>query len=500
MADTDITELTELDATKVSGVRGPANGTPFLLLKAAAPDDVSDTDADDDDDDSDDGADDDDDAKKGEPEDMEAELTKGESEEMEALVTKGCEADCGKCSKCRKARKSAARATKMSPGVPAAALATPKETGHDASTGDSGKRVLAMAGKLKDPVENAADRQGGESMYEIEDQATVDEATAPAKPSSVMAPDLTKQTAFAVSSLMEAIGRISEMRAKAKEGDGVIAIKEADKNISFDAAIDTVARLVFQDNAIKVGRKISRKTQAALETARDHLNGVLGQVTDIDPQASHGAGAAKSDDKEVLHMASVTKEELAETVAAAAVAAVKEQTKKAAKKAKASKQATKKAKAKKAKAKKEKGISGVHANITAEEEKGGVRGEADARDVNAVKETDKIESLEKALADTQKQLQKLSKMARRGGPVLDGQFRGADPASADRMGENVAKSAADTQIEKLEKELEKEMDKSGPEAAQRASDLSYQLTLARLRQQHEAQFGTTNPLKTPVSA
>ena len=40
MADTfdDVTELVELNATKVSGVSAPANGTPWLLLKAAAPD------------------------------------------------------------------------------------------------------------------------------------------------------------------------------------------------------------------------------------------------------------------------------------------------------------------------------------------------------------------------------------------------------------------------------------------------------------------------------
>lgn len=34
--DTDVTELTELHAAKVSGVTAPANGTPFLLMKAAA--------------------------------------------------------------------------------------------------------------------------------------------------------------------------------------------------------------------------------------------------------------------------------------------------------------------------------------------------------------------------------------------------------------------------------------------------------------------------------
>src|SRR5215472_10721689 len=35
--DTPITELTTLEATKVSGVPNPANGTPFLVLKARAP-------------------------------------------------------------------------------------------------------------------------------------------------------------------------------------------------------------------------------------------------------------------------------------------------------------------------------------------------------------------------------------------------------------------------------------------------------------------------------
>lgn len=36
MGDVAITELTDLDADKVAGVRAPANGTPFLLVKAAA--------------------------------------------------------------------------------------------------------------------------------------------------------------------------------------------------------------------------------------------------------------------------------------------------------------------------------------------------------------------------------------------------------------------------------------------------------------------------------
>jgi hypothetical protein len=35
VSDTDVTEITELEATKVAGVASPANGTPFLLLKAA---------------------------------------------------------------------------------------------------------------------------------------------------------------------------------------------------------------------------------------------------------------------------------------------------------------------------------------------------------------------------------------------------------------------------------------------------------------------------------
>lgn len=39
-SDDEITELTELDALKVSAVDTPANGTPWLLLKSAAPVDV----------------------------------------------------------------------------------------------------------------------------------------------------------------------------------------------------------------------------------------------------------------------------------------------------------------------------------------------------------------------------------------------------------------------------------------------------------------------------
>jgi hypothetical protein len=71
MADTAITELEELGAEKVSGVGNPANGTPWLLLKAtdvqADPDSPH--------------------TESPEADAQEAEMTKAEADEIEALNT-----------------------------------------------------------------------------------------------------------------------------------------------------------------------------------------------------------------------------------------------------------------------------------------------------------------------------------------------------------------------------------------------------------------------------
>jgi hypothetical protein len=325
---------------------------------------------------------------------------------------------------------------------------------------------------------------------------------------------------------IDAIQKREAMESVTNPGDFADAMDLSAANDALDSALEIVARLAFREgieaNAVKVGRRLSRKTQATLEAARDHLNDVIGSVTSIDPQASHGAGEednSKPDLQEVLDMGSVTKEELADTVAQAAIAAVKEQSKQKAKKSKGAKKAAAKKAAKKAKkqAKKEMGNSGVHANINAAEMKDQVRGRADARDVNAVPDggdvsgeyennpnvpegsmskagAEKLAKLEKQLEDTQKQLAKVAKAARRGGPVLDGQFRGAFPASEGRDSEHVTKSATESEIERLEKQLSEEMKGTGPEAAQRASDTSYKLTLVRLREKHEKDFGTANPI------
>lgn len=688
--DEEITELVELRANKVSAVHGPANGTPFLLLKAAACSACGGT-----------GMVDGekcskcDTASKGESEDIQAELTKGdgdlsgdESTDMENTVTKEQALAylkarfCGNpaCAVCEplftKAKlKSKARgklpasdfadpkgrklpmhdephvrnalsrlnqtdtvtpkaevasrlrsraksmgievgddtaaakdvddvrgtvdakrvgqqAAKMSPGVPAAALATPQEKGHEPSFGQSGKRVQPMASDLKPMHSDPAFAYGGESPYAIVGEGKVNIAPPVNPRKQVIPPEaegndnniaVNKVQAVAVASLMEAIDRIAAQRQTvAKDGtlpwltqDNSAAVTQpgsapwesldsatlsqvaeqlagacaaldaiqkreaiealngdpgdyqdaADLSAAqdtLDSALGIVARLAFHEGASangvsKVGRAISRKTQAALENARDHLNDVLGRVTDIDPQASHGAGAKgkkKTNLEEVLDMGTVTKEELAESVATAAREAVKQQGKEAAKKARAEKKAKKaakksKAEKKAARAKKEQGISGIHANVTEGEERGAVRGENDANDVNSIPNggdvkpeyankaaAAELEEMKKSLEEQQKTISKLAKMARRGGPVLDGQPRGAFPASEGRTGENVAKSAADENIEKLEKSLEEELGKTGPEHAQRASDIGYQLTLARLKKQHEGIYGEGNPLAT----
>ncbi len=73
----------------------------------------------------------------------------------------------------------------------------------------------------------------------------------------------------------------------------------------------------------------------------------------------------------------------------------------------------------------------------------------------------------------------MARSPRRGGPVLDGVARGGFPAVEGRQAEQVAKSAEDTEIERLEKSMSEATDN------QMRAEYSQQLTLARLRQAHE---------------
>ncbi len=230
MADTAITELEELGAEKVSGVGNPANGTPWLLLKATdvqADPDSPHTDS-------------------PEADAQEAEMTKAEADEIEALLTKAEAAGfCGvdDCEVCKDrfgpiqeelvkrrlrmadrrkiprgdfaipekapasgsypindeshARNALSRASgkpveakvraavhrkypnigaekerlEKSPGVPSFATETPKEKGH-LDTGQSGLAGPVTAGHVR-PETSPSYEAGGKTPYIIPDEAKV---------------------------------------------------------------------------------------------------------------------------------------------------------------------------------------------------------------------------------------------------------------------------------------------------------------------------------------
>lgn len=234
--ETEVTELTSLDASKVSGVGTPANGTPWLLLKAT---EMEGSEPAQDEPKSDDS--DDDGATKETPD---ADGGSTEADEIEDLVTKCGEAGCSVCAtaltkkklkaadrkklddedyayidkkggrhlpindkahvrnalarfnqthfdsaeaKSKAHAKIVARAKSMgievskeiedlmkSPGVPDVSTSTPKATGHDSSTAAWGLAGGATAG-LATPPSDPSYFPGGKSTYNIpaEDRANV---------------------------------------------------------------------------------------------------------------------------------------------------------------------------------------------------------------------------------------------------------------------------------------------------------------------------------------
>lgn len=132
-------------------------------------------------------------------------------------------------------------------------------------------------------------------------------------------------------------------------------------------------------------------------------------------------------------------------------------------------------------------------DITSGEMERQVKGHTDANNVGAIghgvegqyRNTKKSKKQQKAMKSVEAKLESvetlLAKMAgrpRTGGPVLDGQPRGAYPASEGRANETVTKGAND-EIQRLEKSL---ADSNDPVAR---DQISRELTLARLRKGHE---------------
>ena len=260
-------------------------------------------------------------------------------------------------------------------------------------------------------------------------------------------------------------------------------------------ALGLVAALAYHEAAAgraeKAGRVISAKTGAKLRAARDHLNELLGEG----PQAQSATGARPSEEEDI--MTTVTKEELAQFIGTSAKQAVRDELKA---RDKAAKTAAKK-EAKKARAKARKNSPGNDGDITEAEERRTVGAGHDADDVNSIPDGGHVDSMYrnkarkgekdkvlKALAAQQQQtlelMQKMASRPRQGGPVLDGQLRGAFAAAEGRSG-SATKGGEDPEIATLQKQLDDELAKPGPEAAHRASDISQRLTLARLRYAHE---------------
>ena len=189
-------------------------------------------------------------------------------------------------------------------------------------------------------------------------------------------------------------------------------------------------------------------------------------------------------------MTTVTKEELDLSIAASVQSALKAERKAEAKKAK-----------KKAKKMPPPFMAEKNANnggdITEQAMRGDVHGAHDANDVNSIpngghvdgqyvnkqgKKGKTIKGLASSVDELKTLVSKMANAPRPGGPVLDGQARGAgvSPASEARFSETVAKGLeGDPEFVRLEKALAESKD------PMERDQLSRQVTLRRLTRGHE---------------
>lgn len=577
-ADDEVTELVEFLPTRVDGVASPANGTPFLLLKARQDDEGEDGESESSEDE-DEGEGGDDSAVKGESEDIEREvtgtdadadvekaeanLTKGEREKMDrgdfAYVDPEGErhlpvhdenhvraaigrfnqtdfsgADDPADAKAKAARKikaaageygidlspdsNVAQAAAKSAGVPDASVAEPQPAGViDGSK--SGLGPTMTEGKWVRAA-NSSEFLAGETPYAI---PTIGKLKTEEIPATTDGAGLWAAKGIVAASLIEAMDGLFSQRQAMKDGglgaDGMLNISEpsgeavsnpssmpwesydsctyaqvaqvlaeachalmaleqrelvegvtgdegdfadaaetAAAREALDYAIGVAARLSFHEmaesqaeGAAKSGRIISSKNEQSLKAARDHLNTVLEGVEKTDD-----AG----DGKEDMIVTDVTKQELAEMIAAASAEAVKT-------------------------------AMNTASNNNGEVDTDDIKptGETDANDVTAIpngddvkpeyvnKEEASVAELAKSVADMHDTLQKIAKRPRQGGPSLDGQARGVDFAAEGRFGE-ASKSEA-SEVERLSKQLEEATD------PQVRDQIGEKLTYLRLREMHE---------------
>jgi hypothetical protein len=391
---------------------------------------------------------------------------------------------------------------KKSPGVPDYATDTPREAGHTRDTGVSGQRIAPMTDDTFHPNDDPSFSGAGESPYLIPNEAKIDPRN-PVRgdsgrvdvPNAInrehQGSELTKAEEYAITHLFAALQR--EQLSKDAGGfmvlenpavnPGTPAWDDLDDATQLDSALDIVARFVLAGDAAK--EEVAEK--ADLRSARQRLTDVLG---DKNPTAGDTGSASKED----LIVTTMSTEEVATTIVTAVEKTFDErakQAKKAAKKAKKAAVAKKEAKAKK-------DIANNKGEVTLGDLQGKVTGRSDADDVGVVGNGVVKEDKEAKKAGLRKELKTLTarfeKMAARprvGGPILDGQPRGAS-ASADGQSGTVVKGvdghdytiASGAEIEQLRKQLEEELGKKGPEAAQRASQISYDLTRRELLAGH----------------
>lgn len=387
MSDVSITELEEFDAKKVSGVSNPANGTPWLLIKARAdePAGVGNDDP---------GAGQ---THSDEAAAIESEMTKAETDEAE----------------------------KMSPGVPDYATATPTETGHVSSTGESGLVGPMTAGVMNPPPVLS---EGGESPYQIPVEAHQAEAVdkdawafevddSAEKAGNWMEVDNDDADAPAAAekeaNLSNLLGEGAQKRATESEEDHIMALVTKEE---LDRQISEAAKAAVAEEGEKLYKKLKKLVKNANNggdiTAEQERGGVNGQ---------HDA-----DDIGVL--------------------------------------------------------SGAH------NETPGVA-KSEEEEVEKSEEDGDLEKLTKALENLTERVEKIASRPRVGGPVLDGMARGSFAAEGRMESEPVTKSAEDMKIEGLEKEHKELLKKSGVEAAAQASDMGAMITMLKLQRQHRREYG-----------
>lgn len=251
-------------------------------------------------------------------------------------------------------------------------------------------------------------------------------------------------------------------------------LEEAEQALEY--ALGVVARLSFHEaaegQATKAGRVLSGKNHDALAAARDHLQAVIDGA-----QGKKPASADDSDKESDKIMTTLTKDELAESIAAGSAAAVKaafdhQDEQRKAKKARKKEQAEKEA------AEKE---NAIDAGAPAETSP---KGHADANDVTAIPDGGSVdpkfvksEGDEPSLADLAKQiaeqgelLAKIAKRPRQGGPALGGQV----PQGA---GDLASAAKEQDEISRLEKAVADAKAVGTPEQVQWAGEA---LTKARL--------------------